>query len=156
MIRAFAILTFYFIVAGQLRAAEATAPAAKPAPEAGAAMPQATPVPKLELKHRSSFKIENSIRNPFWPIGWKPSTKISDGADQAGPEVPPSAFRLSSIAVETGGRFAIINGRVMEEGQTFGLQLGNQTYQITVKTIEDGRVILARRDQEIVVPLSRK
>ena len=44
----------------------------------------------------------------------------------------------------------------MQEGQQFGLQVGNQTYQITLKAIEDGRVILARRDQEIVVLLRRK
>jgi hypothetical protein len=44
----------------------------------------------------------------------------------------------------------------MMEGQQFGLQLGAQTYQITVKHIEDGRVILGRRDQEIIVPLRRK
>ncbi|MEP6822135.1 MAG: hypothetical protein ABI946_07280 [Chthoniobacterales bacterium] len=156
MIRALAILTFSFLVAGPLSAAEATAPAAKSGPKAGG-VPEPTPVPKIELKHLSSFKVESSIRNPFWPIGWKPSAKISDvGTDQAGPEVPPAAFRVSSIAVEAGGRFAIINGRVMEEGQQFGLQLGSQTYQITVKAIEDGRVILARRDQEIVVLLQRR
>ena len=45
---------------------------------------------------------------------------------------------------------------MLQEGQVFGLQLGNQTYQLTVKAIEDGRVILARRDQEIIVPLRRK
>ena len=44
----------------------------------------------------------------------------------------------------------------MQAGQQFGLQLGTQTYQITVKAIEDGRVILMRRDQEISVPLRRK
>ena len=43
----------------------------------------------------------------------------------------------------------------MTEGQVFGLQKGNQTYQITVKAIEDGQVILLRRDQEIAVPLHR-
>lgn len=156
MIRALAILTFSFVIAGQLPAAEATAPAEKPAPEAGDG-PQVAPAPKIELKHLSSFKVENSIRNPFWPIGWKPSAKISEsGMDQAGSDVPASAFRVSSIAVETGGRFAIINGQVMAEGQQFGLQLGSQTYQISVKAIEDGRVILARRDQEIVVPLTRR
>lgn len=156
MIRVLAILTFSFVIAGQISAAEATAPVTTPAPEAGDA-PEAPAAPKIELKHLSSFKVENSIRNPFWPIGWKPSAKLNDsGVDQAGPEVPPSAFRVSSIAVEASGRFAIINGRVMEEGQQFGLQLGNQTYQISVKAIEDGRVILARRDQEIVVPLSRR
>ena len=44
----------------------------------------------------------------------------------------------------------------MQEGQQFGLQLGNQTYQITVKSIQDGQVVLLRRDEEIVVPLRRK
>ena len=63
---------------------------------------------------------------------------------------------LTSITVDHGTRFAIINGKAMQEGQVFGLQLGNQTYQLTVKAIEDGRVILARRDQEIMVPLRRK
>jgi hypothetical protein len=44
----------------------------------------------------------------------------------------------------------------MSEGQQFGLQLGTQIYQVTVKRIEDGQVILGRRDEEIVVPLRRK
>ena len=44
----------------------------------------------------------------------------------------------------------------MTEGQVFGLQLGTQTYQITVKAIQDGQVILRRRDQEIAVPLRRR
>jgi hypothetical protein len=34
--------------------------------------------------------------------------------------------------------------------------MGSQTYQITVKAIQDGRVIFARRDQEIIAPLRRK
>ena len=44
----------------------------------------------------------------------------------------------------------------MQEGQQFGLQVGTQVYQVMVKRIEDGRVILGRRDEEIVVPLRRK
>ena len=63
---------------------------------------------------------------------------------------------MSSITVDQGGRFAIINGKAMLVGQQFGLQLGNQTYQLTVKAILDGRVILGRRDEEIVVFLRRK
>ena len=55
-----------------------------------------------------------------------------------------------------GSRFAIINGKPMQEGQVFGLQVGTQVYQITVKSIEDGQVILQRRDQEFAVPLRRK
>ncbi len=118
---------------------------------------QAEKAPVVELKSKSAFAIEASGRNPFWPIGWKPAAKLSTN-DQGGPEIQPAAFVVSSITFDKGalGRFAIINGKVMQEGQQFGLQLGNQTYQLTVKAIEDGRVILARRDQEIVVQLRRK
>jgi hypothetical protein len=111
----------------------------------------------LEIKNKSSFTLENNSRNPFWPIGWKPTAKVAGpGIEHAGPDVPLTAFVVSSITLDQGARFAIVNGKIMQEGQQFGLQLGNQTYQVTVKSIEDGRVILARRDQEIIVPLRRK
>ncbi|MEY2490130.1 MAG: hypothetical protein QOC70_2072 [Verrucomicrobiota bacterium] len=109
----------------------------------------------IELKNKSSFTMDASGRNPFWPIGWKPVAKAAT-TDHGGLEIQPSAFVVSSITVDKGGRFAIINGKAMQVGQQFGLQLGNQTYQLTVKAIEDGRVILARRDEEIIVPLRRK
>jgi hypothetical protein len=113
--------------------------------------------PRLEVKNKSSFQIEGNTRNPFWPIGWKPMVKLSEpGNDHGGAEIPVTAFVVSSITLEQGARFAIINGKIMQEGQQFGLQSGNQTYQITLKKIEDGRVVLARRDQEIVVILRRK
>jgi hypothetical protein len=109
----------------------------------------------IELKSKSSFTMEASGRNPFWPIGWKPVARVSTN-DHSGPEIQPAAFVVTSITVDKGGRFAIINGKAMQVGQQFGLQLGNQTYQLTVKAIEDGRVILSRRDEEIIVPLRRK
>ena len=111
----------------------------------------------LEIKNKSSFTMDNNSRNPFWPIGWKPTAKVAGpGIEHAGPDIPLAAFVVSSITLDQGARFAIVNGKIMQEGQQFGLQLGNQTYQVTVKSIEDGRVILVRRDQEIVVPLRRK
>ena len=109
----------------------------------------------VELKNKSAFVIDASGRNPFWPIGWKPVAKATT-TDHGGLEIQPSAFVVSSITMDKGGRFAIINGKAMQAGQQFGLQLGNQTYQLTVKAIEDGRVILLRRDEEIIVPLRRK
>jgi hypothetical protein len=115
----------------------------------------ATPV-TIELKNKSSFTMDGSGRNPFWPIGWKPVVRTQTTTEHTGPDILPSAFVVSSITLDRGARFAIINGKPMQEGQQFGLQLGNQTYQLTVKAIEDGRVILARRDQEIIVPLRRK
>jgi hypothetical protein len=112
--------------------------------------------PAIELKNKSSFTMDASGRNPFWPIGWKPVARVQNNTEHTGPDILPSAFVLSSITLDRGARFAIINGKAMQEGQQFGLQLGTQTYQLTVKSIEDGRVILGRRDQEIIIPLRRK
>src|SRR6478672_2815140 len=110
------------------------------------------PAPVIELKNKSSFTMDGSGRNPFWPIGWKPVVHTQTNTEHSGADILPTAFVVSSITLDQGARFAIINGKVMQEGQVFGLQLGNQTYQLTVKAIEDGRVILARRDGEIIVP----
>jgi hypothetical protein len=113
--------------------------------------------PAIELKNKSTFTMDGSGRNPFWPIGWKPVARPqANTSEHSGPDILPTAFVVSSITMDQGARYAIINGKVMSEGQAFGLQLGTQTYQLTVKAIEDGRVILARRDQEIIVPLRRK
>jgi hypothetical protein len=108
----------------------------------------------LQAKHKSSFELKGD-RNPFWPIGWKPSGGGKYG-DSAVSDIPETAFVVTSITIENRGRFAIINGKIMQEGQQFGLQMGTSTYQLTVKSIQDGRVILGRHDQEIMVPLRRK
>ena len=106
----------------------------------------------LQAKRKSSFELKGD-RNPFWPIGWKPVGRYGEGPTF---EIPESAFVVTSITIEKTGRFAIINGKIMEEGQQFGLQMGTSTYQLTVKSIQDGRVIFALRDQEITVLLRRK
>ena len=143
-------------------AGEQAAPAAaktKPAEETAAAdnnkdKSSGEPV-AITLKNKSSFTAEAAMRNPFWPIGFKPKSRIGGSGDADG-DVPPSAFLVSTITLDTATRFAIINGKTMFEGQQFGLQIGTQIYQVTVKRIEDGRVILSRHDDEIVVPLRRK
>jgi hypothetical protein len=123
----------------------------------GARAEEENAAPAIELKKKSEFAMDASGRNPFWPIGWKPVARPQTTTNEtSGPEILPGAFVVSSITLDHGARFAIINGKVMEEGQQFGLQLGNQTYQLTVKAIQDGQVVLARRDQEIIVPLRRK
>jgi hypothetical protein len=113
--------------------------------------------PELEIKNKSSFQMESNGRNPFWPIGYKPAAQVLNrGANHTGPDVPLTAFVLTSITLDQGTHFAIINGKTMQEGQQFSLQSGSQNYQIQIKSIEDGRVILACRDQEVIVPLRRK
>ena len=116
--------------------------------------PNEEPAP-IAVKNKSSFHIDAGTRSPFWPISWKPTGKVASGGTDQG-EVPPGAFVVSTITLDGATHFAIINGKSMSEGQQFGLQVGTQVYQVMVKRIEDGRVILGRRDEEIVVPLRRK
>jgi hypothetical protein len=136
------------------------APKTKAPEQAAAAENKAKPadevVATIALKNKSSFQIDAGTRSPFWPISWKPTGKVSSGGGTDQGEVPPGAFVVSTITLDGGTRFAIINGKSMSEGQTFGLQVGTQIYQVSVKRIEDGRVILGRRDEEIVIPLRRK
>ena len=159
-------LTFTILaLAGALQcalAADATSASTTSAPPEAQAQPspEATPeVPAIELKNKSAFVSQENGRNPFWPIGWKPAPKTGTTAlsEPVGPEVSPNAFLVSSIVMDPRARFAIINGKAMTEGQVFGLQMNGSTYQITVKSIEDGRVILVRgRDTEIIAPLRRR
>ena len=135
-------------------------PKTKPAENSPPADADAKPPgesPQITVKNKSSFQIDAGTRNPFWPIGWKPTGRVAGGAGGTDlGDVPPGAFLVTSITLDGTTRFAIINGKTMGEGQQFGLQLGTQIYQVTVKRIEDGRVVLGRRDAEIIVPLRRK
>ncbi|HEY6110957.1 MAG TPA: hypothetical protein VIV62_00430 [Chthoniobacterales bacterium] len=111
--------------------------------------------PQLDIKTKSSFQMDGGGRNPFWPIGFKPAAQFSNISGRAF-DVPLSAFLLTSITLEQGTRFAIINGKTMQEGQQFSLRSGTQSYQLRVKSIQDGQVVLTCSDGEILVPLRRK
>jgi len=140
-------------------------PAPKTPPTENAAPANAKNKPSDEsvaiaLKNKSSFQLDAGSRNPFWPIGWKPAGRVANGGITTGVgaqgEVPPGAFLLTGITLGTPHHFAIINGKTMIEGQQFGLQVGTQIYQVMVKRIEDGQVVIGRGDEEIIVPLRRK
>ncbi len=119
------------------------------------AAPATPAVPTIELKHKSSFDAADA-RDPFWPIGWKKPGPKTAASSSAGPGLAASSFSLTSVTMGAGMRFAILNGKIMQEGQQFGLQFGNQIYQVTLRSIEDGQVVLAYQDGEIIVPLRRK
>jgi hypothetical protein len=161
MNKIFAIICISILASPALLAADA-----KPAPTALKSKPadESAPVElknksaeegSIAVKNKSSFNVDAGTRSPFWPISWKPTGKVASGGTDQG-AVPPGAFVVSTITLDGATRFAIINGKSMQEGQQFGLQVGTQIYQVMVKRIEDGRVILGRRDEEIVVPLRRK
>ncbi len=112
--------------------------------------------PAIELKQQSVFP-DAKARNPFWPIGWTKPAAVKGEADTgAAPALNPSSFTLSSVTMGAGARFAILNGKVVQEGQQIGLQFGSQIYQVTVRAIEDGQVVLTSQGGEIVVPLRRR
>jgi hypothetical protein len=120
----------------------------------GAVPAEEKTAPSIELKQKSFFDAPD-VRNPFWPIGWKkPNPK--DPNAEAGPELSAASFSLSSVTMGAGARFAILNGKILQEGQQFGLQFGQQIYQVTLKAIQDGQVVIAYQTSEIVVPLRRK
>jgi hypothetical protein len=109
----------------------------------------------IVLKNKSVFTASDA-RSPFWPIGWtkpKPKNATANGATAT---ISPASFSLTSVTTGGGARFAILNGKVMQEGQRFGLQYGSQIYQISVKAIEDGEVVLSYDGGEIIVPLHRR
>ena len=111
------------------------------------------PAPAIELKNKSTFDAIDG-RDPFWPIGWKRPgpKKISP----SGPDLSAGSFSLTSVTMGTGPRYAILNGTIMREGQQFGLQFGKNVYHVTLRAIQDGKVILAYQGSEITVPLRRK
>ena len=115
----------------------------------------ANETPHLQVKNQSAFTLQGNRRNPFWPIGWKPAAPQATDS-QADAQLSPNAFMVSSIAMQAGGRFAIINGKIMQEGQEFGLKLGEHVYRVTLQAIQDGRVIIGQQGHQIIVPLTRK
>ena len=117
-----------------------------------AAVRAAEPAPAIELKNKSTFDATDG-RDPFWPIGWKrPGPKAST----SGPDLSAGSFSLTSVTMGTGTHYAILNGMIMQEGQQFSLQFGKNVYPVTLRSIRDGKVILAYQGSEITVPLRRK
>jgi hypothetical protein len=107
------------------------------------------------LKNKSTFDASDG-RDPFWPIGWKrPGPKISTSGP-SGPDLSVGSFSLTSVTMGAGAHYAILNGMIIREGQQFGLQFGKNVYHVTLRAIQDGRVILAYQGSEITVPLRRK
>ncbi len=112
------------------------------------------PPAAIVAREKSAFDPKQT-HNPFWPIGYvKPNPKNAD-ANQVAPLISPASFNLTSVTIGSGPHFAILNGKIVGEGQQFGLQMGAQVYQVKVETIRDGEVVLGYQGGEVVVPLHR-
>ncbi|HEX3816969.1 MAG TPA: hypothetical protein VHW03_01635 [Chthoniobacterales bacterium] len=120
----------------------------------GSGLHAAQTPPAAAIPKKSVFDAADA-RNPFWPIGWKkPAT--NGGNASAAPALSPSAFALTSVTTGHGGSFAILNGKIFQQGQQFGLQMGSQIYKVTVQSVQDGEVILSYDGGQVVVPLRRR
>src|SRR2546430_17189527 len=111
-----------------------------PLPLAAQALFGANDPASIAIKNKSSFNLDAGTRNPFWPIGWKATGKVASGSGGTKQgEVPARAFVVSTITVDGGTHFALINGKSKQEGQQFGLQNGTQIYPGMVKRIQECR-----------------
>lgn len=103
----------------------------------------------------SATRASEPDRRPNVAIKLSSGASVSD--DEQEREIPVTAFTVSSITVSQGARIAVVNGTTMQEGFKFGLVMDAQTYPMTLKRIENSRVIIiSRNDREMVIPLHRK
>ena len=101
------------------------------------------------LAHSSSFEAPpNGTRNPFWPIGWTPST-VTGPAQTAVQQidVKPEQFVVTTISVDY-PPLAIINGRSYAVGDQIPVTADKRVF-VTVKQILDGVVVLDYQGHEM-------
>ena len=125
-------------------AGEASAQSAAPAPATRASGKE------YALTHASSFDAPPSgSRNPFWPIGWTPSTAVAPAQMAAvqQPDVKAEQFVVTTISVDY-PPLAIINGKNYGVGDQIPVTADRREF-VTVKQILDGMVVLDYRGHEL-------
>jgi hypothetical protein len=99
------------------------------------------------LARRSSFDAPAaSSRNPFWPIGWVPSTTVNR-VEAAVIDVQADAFRVTATSVDY-PPLAVINGRTYGVGEQVPVA-GHPGAFVTVRQILDGVVVLDYHGHEL-------
>lgn len=126
-------------LAGAAAAQPGAAPAPAPAEAAGApaSLVQAIGGPEFE-----------QLRDPFWPIGWRPDAR-PDGKATVSPAVPlkwaeaKKRLQLTGvIRTNAGKRMASIKGvGVVEEGDVISVHFENAVYRWLVRTITDTEIV---------------
>ena len=112
----------------------------------------------FKLKHRSSFTLQDTDRNPFWPVGWvKPTgavstTDVTETVQVA--EIRPEDFELTAILLGV-PPLAVINGREYAEGDFIRVKGSGQKTKVQVAQVADGRVVLRYMNKNYTVLLHR-
>ncbi len=114
------------------------------------------------LSHRSSFNASDTVRPPFWPIGWVHRDKAGNQAPVVVATVTADMFSVTSILM---GRPSLvtINGRSYAEGEFIRAPRKGDAVKAVlppgvrakVMKIVDGSVTLAVGEQTLNVPLRR-
>jgi hypothetical protein len=114
------------------------------------------------LANRSTFNAPDTVRPPFWPIGWVHRAKGGPQAPVITPTLTPDMFAVTSILM---GRPSLvtINGRSYAEGEFIRTpRRGDNVKAVLpagirarVTKIADGSVTLSAGDQTITVSLRR-
>lgn len=118
---------------------ESTSAATPEPPPQRAAPPQR---PSLLLDRVSRFEPNEVVRNPFWPVGWRPGdAKAAPGPRMVTFTLPPETFRLTSTL--PGWRpVAVINGRSYTVGESLHLLVGQDLVEVEIAAVEDGAVVV--------------
>jgi hypothetical protein len=119
------------------------------------------------LKNKSSFSASETVRPPFWPIGY---VHRGDAPKNAAPVVEfkldPDQFNVTSILMGAPS-LAVINGRTYAEGEFLraprrgkavtdgGVVQVAPSAKIRVAKVSDGAVVLEVAGQRASVPLRR-
>jgi len=111
----------------------------------------------LLIRERSSFRHDESLRNPFLPIGWVkpdpagPSRPVNARPDPASHLFRAERFQVTSIS--TGALpLAAINGKVYGEGDLVPF---SDTEVAQVVRIRDGIVLLRYGQKELLLTIKR-
>jgi hypothetical protein len=155
-------LTYILVIAAVLNAGTSVYAARKQADAPTAATTAEAKVPTAEedgpyeLKRRSSVSMRDDVRSPFWPVGWTKADRTVPGkVEKPVFELRAEYFRLTSIL--TGKRsLAMINGKSFEEGERMVVVAPEGRFNVLVRRVGDGRVVLGLDKQEVIVPLQRQ
>ncbi len=103
---------------------------------------------------KSTLAISETIRNPFWPIGYTPRPKEEAVQEQL-LRIPVEQFRVTSIILDSPS-IALINGKDYTVGQFLTANTAAGQVKLLIRKIEDGVVIVQYKNLFGRIPISRR
>lgn len=106
--------------------------------------PAAGEQPKTNGTVNALSENEATLRDPFWPVGYRPVRVINIATNQPQAELtgePDWEMAKKKVVVQgVSSRadnvfYAVINGEVKSEGDTVSVTLGNMTYRWRIESI---------------------